>query len=189
MYFRHAEPIRPRRIPVKTVKKVTEAETTQPPVEKINNQEAVVQTPAGGENRPSQTDWREKALRLQAEMENFRKRQTRRANEAIEHERERLFRLFLPVADNLARALSHQHQDDESLRQGVELTHRQFMRLLETEGISRLETVDQPFDPEWHEAISAIPAPAKSGTIIEEIEAGYKLGDKLLRPAKVVVAA
>ncbi len=70
----------------------------------------------------------------------------------------------------------------------MELIYREFMRLLETEGVTRLETIGQPFTPNLHEAIAATPAKAESDTIIEEIEAGYKLGDELLRPARVVVA-
>ncbi len=138
----------------------------------------------------SETDWKSKALRLQADMDNFRKRQMRRADDAIAAERERLLQLVLPVADNLARALNHSDQDDHSLHQGVELIHRELMRILQTEGVTRLETVGQPFTPDLHEAIATMPsAEAESGIITEEIEPGYKLGDKLLRPARVVVAA
>jgi molecular chaperone GrpE len=122
-------------------------------------------------------------------MDNFRKRQTRRADEAILTERERLLSLFLPAVDNLSRALNHDGQTDETLRQGVALTHRELLRLLESEGVTPLETVGQPFDPEWHEAVSVVPAEGEPDTIVAEIEAGYKLADKLLRPAKVVVAA
>lgn len=140
--------------------------------------------PANGE-----TDWQEKAWRLQADMDNFRKRQKRRADELIGAERERLLSTFLPVVDNLARALAHQDRADDALRQGVELTHRQLTQLLEAEGVTRLETVGQPFDPEWHEAIAVIESEAEADMIVEEIEAGYTLETKLLRPAKVVVAA
>ena len=141
-------------------------------------------SPAAGE-----PDWRALALRLQADMDNFRKRQARRAEEAIAAERERLLRLILPVADNLSRALNHDGPGDEALRQGVELTYRELMRLLEAEGVTRIEPVGQPFTPDWHEAVAAVPADAESGTVVEEVQAGYKLGDKLLRPARVVVAA
>jgi molecular chaperone GrpE len=136
-----------------------------------------------------ETNWQEKAWRLQADMDNFRKRQMRRADDVIIAERERLLNTFLPVVDNLARALAHQDQADDTLRRGVELTHRQLMHLLEAEGVTRLETVGQPFDPDWHEAIAVIQSDAGSDIIVEEVEAGYKLEAKLLRPAKVVVAA
>jgi molecular chaperone GrpE len=135
------------------------------------------------------TDWQGLALRLQADMENFRKRQTRRADETIAAERERLLRLVLPVADNLARALSHDGQGDKSLRQGIELTYRELMRLLEAEGVTHIEVVGQPFAPELHEAVATVTADAEAGTVVEELERGYILGGRLLRPARVVVAA
>lgn len=137
----------------------------------------------------NEISWKEKTARLQADLENFRKRQTRRADEAIAAERERLLSIFLPVADNLSRALAHHNQGDDTLRQGIELTQRQLAQLLEAEGVTRLKTIGQSFDPTWHEAIATIPANVEPGIIVEEVEAGYKVGDKLLRPAKVVVAA
>lgn len=133
-------------------------------------------------------EWQNQAMRLQAEMENFRKRQMRRAEEAIGTERERLLRLILPLADNLERALRYDTADDNTLRQGVELTRRELMRVLEAEGVTRLDALGQPFAPELHEAVALRPAQAESGVIVEEVEAGYKLGEKLLRPARVVVA-
>jgi molecular chaperone GrpE len=127
-------------------------------------------------------------------MENFRKRQERRADESIARERERILSLFLPAVDNLTRALAHQNgaqlnEAEEGVRQGVELTLRELMRALAAEGVTQLETIGQSFDPAWHEAVATIPAEAQSGTVVEQVETGYKLGDKLLRPAKVVVAA
>lgn len=136
-----------------------------------------------------ETDWRGMAQRLQAEMDNFRRRQTRRADEAIAAERERLLRSVLPLADNLNRALTYNHAAETTLRQGVELTQRELLRFLEAEGVTKIEAVGQPFTPELHEAVATVPAQAASDTVIQEVEAGYKLGDKLLRPAKVVVAA
>jgi molecular chaperone GrpE len=123
-------------------------------------------------------------------MDNFRKRQERRADETVAGERERLLALFLPAVDNLARALAHQDdQADEGVRQGVELTHRELMRVLKAEGVTPLKAVGQPFDPTWQEAIATIPAEAEPGTVVEQVETGYNLNGKLLRPAKVVVAA
>lgn len=137
----------------------------------------------------NEMDWKTRALRLQADMDNFRKRQVRRADEAIAAERERLLRSLLPVADNLNRALNHNNQEDVALRQGVELIYRELMRLLEAEGVVPFEAAGQPFDPNLHEAVATVPAGAESGTIVEELEKGYKRDDKLLRPARVVVAA
>jgi molecular chaperone GrpE len=135
-------------------------------------------------------DWQSLALRLQADMDNYRKRQARRADDAIAAERERLLRLMLLVADNLTRALNQDGQGDEVLRQGVELTYRELMRLLEAEGVTRIEAVGRTFTPELHEAVATVVSePQAVGTVVEEVESGYKLGGKLLRPARVVVAA
>jgi molecular chaperone GrpE len=128
-------------------------------------------------------------MRLQAEMDNFRKRQARRADEAIAAERERLLRQMLPVADNLARALNHGGAEQKSLQQGVELIQRELMRVLENEGVTRIEAVGQPFDPALHEAVGTRPAQAEPDTVVDEVEAGYKLGNRLLRPARVIVSA
>ncbi len=128
-------------------------------------------------------------MRLQADMANFRQRQQRRADEAIAGERERLLRLMLPLADNLVRALSQADQGNDALRQGIELTQRELLRTLAAEGVTRLETIGRRFDPELHEAIAVVPTAHETDTIVEEVEAGYQLGDKLLRPARVVVAA
>lgn len=133
-------------------------------------------------------DWQALALRLRAEMDNFRQRQMRRADEAIAAERERLLRQFLPVADNLRRALNQEKQDEATLQEGVELVYRQLMHMLGTEGVTPIEAVNQPFDPELHEAIATAPTQTEAGYVIEEVEPGYKLNGKLLRPAQVIVA-
>ena len=172
---RPASPVEPEAMP---------ATQPMPPVkdEPIDHQSA---SPVAEE-----IDWQAMAQRLQADMDNFRKRQTRRADEAIAAERERLLRLVLPLADNLDRVLRYNgQQDNGNLRQGVELTLRELMRLLAAEGVTRIEAAGQPFTPELHEAVATVPAQAEPNTVIEEVEVGYMLGDKLLRPAKVVVAA
>lgn len=216
MYFsRYDDPfMRPRRIPVRravngidrnaqpisytSTNSGRPVEDPAPAANHSSDSETPVKVPVNGSSNtrqpeavstPGESGWKEKAIRLQAEMDNFRKRQIRRADDAIAAEQERLLTIFLPVADNLARALAAGSENDHSLRQGVELTYRELIRLLETEGVIPIETAGQAFDPEWHEAISSIPAETESGAIIQEIETGYKLGDKLLRPAKVVVAA
>ncbi|MDY6875616.1 MAG: nucleotide exchange factor GrpE [Chloroflexota bacterium] len=135
--------------------------------------------------------WRDRALRLQAEMENFRKRQQRLADERIAADRERLLRSFLRVADDLGRALAADGTDADNLRWGVDLTHRSLMRLLGQEGVEPLLAAGQPFDPSWHEAVSTVPhqdVGAESDTVAEVVQTGYRLGNRLLRPARVVVA-
>ena len=135
-----------------------------------------------------QPNWEAIAKQQQVEMDNFRKRQTQRADEAIAAEKEHLLRLFLPVADNLERALQQASSEPDVLQQGIELIRRELIRLLEAEGVTRMEALGTSFDPNLHEAIAALPGQAEPDTIISEVERGYRLNGKLLRPAKVVVA-
>lgn len=144
--------------------------------------------PAPAESVANEIDWKARALALQAEMDGFRQRQARRAEEAGTAEKERLLTQLLPVADNLSRALAHADQPGDTLQQGVALTYRELLRLLEAEGLNRIETVGRPFDPTQHEAVAVTSTAAEPDTVLQEIEAGYMLGDKLLRPARVVVA-
>jgi len=136
-------------------------------------------------------EWRDRALRLQAEMENFRKRQQRLTEEAIMADRKRLLRSFLQVADDLERALSADETDADNLRQGVHLTYQTLKRLLEQEDVKPLQPQGQPFDPAWHEAVGSVPhqvAGVRPNTVVEVDQKGYSLGDRLLRPARVLVA-
>jgi len=135
--------------------------------------------------------WRDRALRLQAEMENFRRRQQRLTEEQVRSDKERLLRTFLKIADDLERALKASEADPQSLREGVQITHQSLMRLLEQEGVQRIMAKGQAFDPNVHEAISAIAAHSGDNgepLVLEVVEPGYMLGDRLLRPAKVVVS-
>ncbi len=135
--------------------------------------------------------WKDRALRLEAEMDNFRKRLQRLAEERIAADRERLLRNFLDVADDLARALSVDGADAEFIRQGVELTHRSLMNLMNREGVTPIEADGQPFDPAWHEAVGTVPAQQvgkEPDTVVHVVRAGYRIGDRLLRPARVIVA-
>ena len=135
--------------------------------------------------------WKDRALRLEAEMDNFRKRLQRLTEERIAADRERLLRDFLAVADDLARALSADGADAEAIRQGVEITHRSLMHLLSREGVAPIEAEGQPFDPAWHEAVGTVPAHQvgkEPDTVAHVVRPGYRIGDRLLRPARVIVA-
>jgi molecular chaperone GrpE len=134
--------------------------------------------------------WRDRALRLQAEMKNYRKRQQRLAEEHVAEEREDLLRAFLRVADDLERALNASGADLESLRQGVELTHQTLMQILNQEGVKLIQAIGQPFDPAWHEAVGTVPhqkVEIEPGRVAVVVQEGYRLGDHLLRPARVIV--
>jgi len=137
------------------------------------------------------TDWRDRALRLQAEMDNYRKRQQRLAEDRIDAERQRLLRSFLPVVDDLERALAAPSGDGRGLRDGIQLTHRTALKVLQQEGVELIREEGRPFDPHRHEAVATVDhgrAGAAPDTIVEVLEPGYRLGGDLLRPARVIVA-
>jgi molecular chaperone GrpE len=165
-----------RRIPVRVVRETSIPGSAMERSVKVDEMREHTSPVSDGITAPaaSDPDWQALALRLQADMDNYRKRQARRADEAIGAERERLLRLIIPVVDNLARALSQDGRGDEALRQ---------------EGVAPIEVIGRPFDPELHEAVATAMTDAKAGTVVKELERGYVLGEKLLRPARVVVAA
>ncbi|MDW7992445.1 MAG: nucleotide exchange factor GrpE, partial [Anaerolineae bacterium] len=136
--------------------------------------------------------WKDRALRLEAEMDNFRKHLQRVTEDRIAADRARLLRDFLDVVDNLARALSANGADAESLRQGVEVTHRSMLHLLNREGVTPIEAEGQPFDPAWHEAVGTVAAQQVGkdpDTVVYVVRQGYRIGDRLLRPTQRVIVA
>lgn len=132
-------------------------------------------------------------LRRQAEFENYRKRVERERAELYQHGRDDVLLQFLPVVDNFERALSSLEKsegDAEALRSGVELIHKQFKDALAKFGLEPVEAVGMAFDPHVHEAVTTEATDLhKENTVIEEFQRGYKIGDRLLRPAKVKVAS
>jgi molecular chaperone GrpE len=135
----------------------------------------------------------DKLLRRQAEFENYRKRVDRERGELYQHGRDDVLLQFLPVVDNFERALSSletSEGDAEALRHGVELIHRQFKDALSKLGLEAVEAVGQTFDPHVHEAVTTEATDKhKENTVIQEFQRGYRIGDRLLRPAKVKVAS
>ena len=135
----------------------------------------------------------DKLLRRQAEFENYRKRVERERAELYQHGRDDVLLQFLPVVDNFERALSSLESsegDAEALRHGVELIHKQFKDALSKFGLEAVEAVGQTFDPHVHEAVTTEATDKhKENTVIEEFQRGYRIGDRLLRPAQVKVAS
>jgi len=135
----------------------------------------------------------DKLLRRQAEFENYRKRVERERGELYQHGRDDVLLQFLPVVDNFERALSSLESsagDAEALLHGVELIHKQFKDALSKLGLEAVEAVGQAFDPHVHEAVTMEATDKhKENTVIQEFERGYRIGDRLLRPAKVKVAS
>ena len=127
--------------------------------------------------------------RTAADFDNFRKRALRERQELVTLANERLVKDLLPILDDLERALetAAQHQEAQ-LEEGVRLTHRALAALLEQNGVKEIET-GAKFDPHVHEALLTQPSEAEEGSVIDVVQKGYTLGDRVVRPARVVVAA
>ena len=127
--------------------------------------------------------------RVAAEFENYRKRVLRDQESLVARAHERLVKELLPVLDDLERALAAAEQHEEGkLEDGVRLVHCELAAALEREGLAEIET-DGRFDPHVHEALLSQPSDAEEGSVLEVVQKGYRLGDRVLRPARVVVAA
>jgi molecular chaperone GrpE len=127
--------------------------------------------------------------RLKAEFDNFRKRAQRDQADLVSRASERLVKQLLPVVDDLERALEAAAAHEEAqLEEGVRLVHRALADALVREGLTEVET-EGSFDPHTQEALLAQPSEADEGTVIQVLQKGYRLGDRVLRPARVVVSA
>ncbi|MGH9252985.1 MAG: nucleotide exchange factor GrpE [Vicinamibacterales bacterium] len=132
----------------------------------------------------------DRLLRLAAEFDNYRKRVDRERRDRADAAMAGAVEDLLPIIDNLERALEAPAGGaSDSYRQGVELIHRQMTELLRKRGVTSIESVGADFDPELHQAVVHEVSPEhREGEVIEELRRGYKLGDRLLRPAMVKVA-
>ena len=123
--------------------------------------------------------------RLQAEFDNYRKRAARDQQSLVARAHERLVKDILPVLDDLERALEAAEQHEEAkLEEGVRLVHRSLAGALEREGLAEIET-NGKFDPHVHEALLTQPSEAEEGSVIEVLQKGYRLGDRVLRPSEM----
>jgi molecular chaperone GrpE len=130
-------------------------------------------------------------LRSQADFDNFRRRSRQEREDLIKYASSKLIESLLPAFDNLERALqsSRQNPDFESLVKGLEMVFRQMEQTLSQEGLETIEAVGQPFDPELHQAVMQEEVEgAESGIVVEELQKGFKLKDKVLRPSMVKVS-
>jgi molecular chaperone GrpE len=127
--------------------------------------------------------------RVAAEFENYRKRVSGGPGSRGARAHERLVKELLPVLDDLERAVEAARESEtRSGEEGVRLVHRELKAALDREGLAEIET-DGVFDPHVHEALLSQPSEAEEGSVLEVLQKGYKLGDRVLRPARVVVAA
>jgi molecular chaperone GrpE len=131
----------------------------------------------------------DRLLRMAAEFDNYRKRIDRERREQSEAAAESILLDLLPIVDDLERALEAAEEHEEAkLEEGVRLVHRQLAAALQREGLAEIETSGK-FDPHVHEALLSQPSDADEGNVIEVLQKGYRLGDRVLRPARVVVSS
>ena len=134
---------------------------------------------------------KDKYLRLSAEFDNYRKRTMKEKAELILNGGEKSLSSILPVVDDFERAIKTMETatDVNAVKEGVELIYNKFMAVLAQNGVKVIETKDQPLNTDYHEAIAVIPAPSEAhkGKILDCVQTGYTLNDKVLRHAKVVV--
>lgn len=149
---------------------------------------------APGEKSPEEV-WKEKYIRLLADFDNHRKRTVRDLEDGRRYANESLLRDFLPVLDNLERALAHSKDGSDlgsacqGLLEGLRLTAKQFLESLEKNGVTRVPSEGQPFDPSLHEAVGyAESATHAEGTVVEVFQQGYRIQNRLVRPAMVTVS-
>jgi molecular chaperone GrpE len=130
----------------------------------------------------------DRLLRLAADFENYKKRAARERQEYVRLANERLIGELIPILDDLERALVAGEQHEEAqLEEGVRLVHRSLAGLLARHGVTPIEA-EGKFDPHVHEALLSQPSEAEEGSVLEVVQKGYKLGERVVRPARVVVA-
>ena len=136
-------------------------------------------------------DLKDKWLRSVAEFENYRKRTLKERAELILNGGEKVITAILPIIDDMERAIENgaKTDDPEVLREGMTLIHQKFMKTLEAQGVSKIETENADFDTDVHEAVAMVPGMGddKKGKVIDCLQQGYKLNDKVIRHAKVAV--
>ncbi len=134
---------------------------------------------------------RDQAIRAVADLENFRRRAVQEREQVMQYSNERLLQSILPVVDDFGRSVEsgEQNKDFPSFYQGVLMIYNKLLKILDVQGVKRIEALGQPFDVDLHEALMRQPSDAPEDTVISELEAGYTYGDRVLRHAKVIVSA
>jgi len=163
---------------------VTDAESNEPEEDVSDEQE--------GQRTPGEMsrELNDKYVRLYAQFDNFRKKVIKEKEEILKYGSEPLVYELLTVLDTLEMGLQHADDDpDNSVLKGVQMTMKEFLRVLEKFGVKRVTALMQPFDPEYHEAMTqVIDNEVDEGTVVQEFRKGYMYHDKLLRPALVAVS-
>jgi molecular chaperone GrpE len=160
----------------------------------MRDAESVSEGEAGASRlREELADADDRLLRLQAEFENFRKRALRERQEAAQYGSQNLFKDLVSVVDNLERAIAHAREsgggDLASFLQGVELVYRELLSIFEKNHVTEIEALGKPFDPSLHEAMAQVESGAvPPNTVIDVLQKGFQLRDRLVRPSRVIVA-
>ena len=170
-------------------------ETTQNGAEAQAEDANGEETPAEEELDPlvaAQNDaeqWKDKYIRLVAEFENYKKRTLKEKSELILNGSEKTVAAILPILDDFERATADKTEDPQAIKEGYELIYKKFLKALETLGVNKIETDNADFDVDYHEAIAMVPGMGddKKGKVIDCVQTGYTLNDKVIRHAKVAV--
>lgn len=178
---------------LKSQEEVTEeAQTAQADASEENAEAEDPQAKELAEAKQALADMKDKYLRTAAEFDNYRKRTIKEKAELIKNGGEKTISAILPVIDDFERAIDNMGKtaDSEAVRQGIELIYQKFLKTLSQQGLEKMNPVGQAFDTDYHEAIALIPAAddSQKGKVIDCVQTGYKLNDKVIRHAKVVVA-
>lgn len=135
---------------------------------------------------------KDKYLRLSAEFDNYRKRTLKEKAELIKNGSEKAISAILPILDDLERALENMQKTDDlkAIHEGIDLIYQKFLKNLTQEGLEKMNPIGENFDTDYHEAVALVPASAEEqkGKVLDCVQTGYKLNDKVIRHAKVVVA-
>ena len=134
-------------------------------------------------------EWKDKYIRLYAEFENYKKRTLKEKTELILNGGEKTITAILPILDDFERAIADKTEDATTIKEGFDLIFKKFLKTLEGIGVSKIETSDKDFNVDYHEATAMVPGMGddKKGKIIDCVQTGYMLNDKVLRHAKVAV--
>lgn len=132
---------------------------------------------------------KDKYLRAIAEFDNYKKRVIKEKAELIRNGGEKTVTAILPVLDDLERALSDKSEDPKAIKDGMQIIFNKFMKSLETLGVKKIETQDKDFDTDYHEAVAMVPGMGddKKGKVVDCLQTGYSMNDKVIRHAKVAV--
>ncbi len=152
--------------------------------------EASSQTEAAAEQPPAEPDWKDRYARTLADFDNYRKRMARDREELAQFAAKEVVRDLLPTVDNLALALDKAENKDDPFVKGVKLAYDGFLKALADHGATPIDSVGEPFDANYHEALAQLPSPdVDEGIVMNEVKRGWLLHGKLLRAAQVVVSS